>query len=57
MDGVVILKGELILGKNILVVYMLWEGYNFEDVIFISECLIYEDIYIFIYIERYEIEF
>ena len=55
MDGVVIVGGEFVLGKNILVVYMLWEGYNFEDVVFISECLVYGDIYIFFYIWRYEI--
>lgn len=34
--------GEFVLGKNVLVVYMLWEGYNFEDVVFISECLVYK---------------
>ena len=55
MDGVVIVGGEFVLGKNILVVYMLWEGYDFEDVVFISECLVYGDIYIFFYIWKYEI--
>lgn len=55
MDGVVMVGGEFVLGKNVLVVYMLWEGYNFEDVVFISECLVYEDIYIFFYIWKYEI--
>lgn len=55
-DGAAILKGELTLGKNILVAYMPWEGYNFEDAILISERLIYEDIYTSIHIERYEIE-
>lgn len=55
MEGVVIVGGEFVLGKNVLVVYMFWEGYNFEDVVLISECLVYEDIYIFFYIWKYEI--
>src|SRR4051812_46822468 len=37
--------GELSLGKNILVAYMPWDGYNFEDAILISERLVYDDIY------------
>nr|WIA67710.1 RNA polymerase beta subunit [Apopellia endiviifolia]WKW94919.1 RNA polymerase beta subunit [Apopellia endiviifolia] len=55
-DGSATSKGELASGKNILVAYMPWEGYNFEDAILISERLIYEDIYTSIHIERYEIE-
>nr|YP_009667958.1 RNA polymerase beta subunit [Jubula hutchinsiae]QCW58734.1 RNA polymerase beta subunit [Jubula hutchinsiae] len=55
-DGSATSKGELALGKNILVAYMPWEGYNFEDAILINERLIYEDIYTSIHIERYEIE-
>nr|QWW92091.1 RNA polymerase beta subunit [Spruceanthus planifolius] len=55
-DGSATSKGELALGKNILVAYMPWEGYNFEDAILISERLIYDDIYTSIHIERYEIE-
>nr|YP_004376492.1 RNA polymerase beta subunit [Ptilidium ciliare var. pulcherrimum]ADK89586.1 RNA polymerase beta subunit [Ptilidium ciliare var. pulcherrimum] len=55
-DGAATSKGELALGKNLLVAYMPWEGYNFEDAILISERLIYEDIYTSIHIERYEIE-
>ena len=55
-DGAATLKGELALGKNILVAYMPWEGYNFEDAILINERLIYEDIYTSIHIERYEIK-
>nr|YP_009667711.1 RNA polymerase beta subunit [Schistochila macrodonta]QCW58487.1 RNA polymerase beta subunit [Schistochila macrodonta] len=55
-DGAATSKGELALGKNILVAYMPWEGYNFEDAILISERLIYEDVYTSIHIERYEIE-
>ena len=49
-------SGELSLGKNILVAYMPWEGYNFEDAILISERLVYDDIYTSLHIERYEIE-
>nr|QWW93337.1 RNA polymerase beta subunit [Notoscyphus lutescens] len=55
-DGAATSKGELALGKNILVAYMPWEGYNFEDAILISESLIYHDIYTSLHIERYEIE-
>ncbi len=55
-DGAATSGGELALGKNVLVTYMPWEGYNFEDAILISECLIYEDIYTSIHIEKYEIE-
>nr|YP_010399878.1 RNA polymerase beta subunit [Nowellia curvifolia]UQM88644.1 RNA polymerase beta subunit [Nowellia curvifolia] len=55
-DGAATFKGELALGKNILVAYMPWEGYNFEDAILISESLIYENIYTSLHIERYEIE-
>nr|YP_009258426.1 beta subunit of RNA polymerase [Spirogyra maxima]ANI25317.1 beta subunit of RNA polymerase [Spirogyra maxima] len=55
-DGAVTVKGELALGKNILVAYMPWEGYNFEDAILISERLIYEDIFTSLHIEKYSIE-
>lgn len=55
-DGAATSNGELALGKNILVAYMPWEGYNFEDAILINERLIYEDIYTSIHIERYEIQ-
>lgn len=55
-DGAATSQGELALGKNILVAYMPWEGYNFEDAILISERLIYDDIYTSLHIERYEIE-
>ena len=49
-------SGDLSLGKNILVAYMPWEGYNFEDAILISERLVYDDIYTSLHIQRYEIE-
>lgn len=39
-----------------MVGYLLWEGYNFEDVILINERLIYNDVYILLYIEKYKIE-
>nr|UPM51619.1 RNA polymerase beta subunit [Takakia lepidozioides] len=55
-DGAATSGGELALGKNILVAYMPWEGYNSEDAILISERPVYEDIYTSIHIERYEIE-
>ncbi|KAH1098712.1 hypothetical protein J1N35_015633 [Gossypium stocksii] len=48
--------GELALGKNVLVAYMPWEGYNFEDVVLISERLVYEDIYTSFHIRKYEIQ-
>nr|YP_010609784.1 RNA polymerase beta subunit [Paphiopedilum exul]WAO28012.1 RNA polymerase beta subunit [Paphiopedilum exul] len=48
--------GELALGKNVLVAYMPWEGYNFEDAVLISERLIYEDIYTSFHIRKYEIQ-
>ncbi|MBC6420207.1 MAG: DNA-directed RNA polymerase subunit beta [Hormoscilla sp. SP12CHS1] len=55
-DGSSTEKGELALGQNILVVYMPWEGYNYEDAILISERLVVEDLYTSIHIEKYEIE-
>jgi DNA-directed RNA polymerase subunit beta len=47
--------GELAIGHNIIIAYMPWEGYNYEDAILINERLVYEDIYTSIHIERYEI--
>jgi DNA-directed RNA polymerase subunit beta len=47
--------GELALGHNILVAYMPWEGYNYEDAILLSERLVYDEVYTSIHIERYEI--
>eukprot|EP00871_Galdieria_phlegrea_P003984 jgi/Galph1/4587/GphlegSOOS_G3290.1 len=55
-DGSATEKGSLALGKNILVAYMPWEGYNYEDAFIISERLVYDDVYTSIHIERYEIE-
>ena len=55
-DGPAIEGGELSLGQNVLIAYMPWQGYNFEDAILVNERLIYEDIFTSIHIERYEIE-
>ncbi|MBF2029493.1 MAG: DNA-directed RNA polymerase subunit beta [Oscillatoriales cyanobacterium C42_A2020_001] len=55
-DGSATQEGELALGQNILVAYMPWEGYNYEDAILISERLVYNDVYTSIHIEKYEIE-
>ena len=55
-DGPGIANSELALGQNVLVAYMPWHGYNFEDAILINERLVYEDVFTSIHIERYEIE-
>ncbi len=55
-DGAGISQGELALGRNILVAFMPWLGYNFEDAIVISEKLIKADTYTSIHIEEFEIE-
>jgi len=55
-DGSSTEGGELALGQNIVVAYMPWEGYNYEDAILISEKLVQQDVYTSIHIEKYEIE-
>nr|YP_009426330.1 RNA polymerase beta subunit [Diplazium dilatatum]ASU95004.1 RNA polymerase beta subunit [Diplazium dilatatum] len=55
-DGAATARGESALGRNILVAYMPWEGYNFEDAVLISERPIYEDISTSFHIERHEVE-
>lgn len=55
-DGAATVGGELALGKNVLVTYMPWEGYNSEDAVLISERLVYEDIYTSFHIRKYEIQ-
>lgn len=55
-DGPATDKGELALGRNILVGFMSWEGYNYEDAILISEELVRDDVFTSIHIEEYEIE-
>jgi DNA-directed RNA polymerase subunit beta len=54
-DGVSTDMGELALGKNILVAFMPWNGYNFEDSIILSERLIKEDVYTSVHINEYEV--
>lgn len=53
-EGAGSFKGELALGKNILVAYMTWEGYNFEDAIIISQRLINEELYNSVHIKKYK---
>jgi DNA-directed RNA polymerase subunit beta len=55
-DGAATHHGELSLGRNVLVAFMAWDGYNFEDAIIISEKLVKEDTYTSIHIEEFEIE-
>jgi len=55
-DGPTCDNGELALGKNLLVAFMPWRGYNFEDAIVVSERLVKEDIFTSIHIERYDTE-
>ena len=55
-DGPGINMSELALGQNVLIGYMPWQGYNFEDAILINERLVYEDVFTSIHIERYEVE-
>jgi DNA-directed RNA polymerase subunit beta len=55
-DGAATNQGELALGRNIMVAFMPWEGYNFEDAILISERLIHDDVYTSIHIEKLEVD-
>ena len=55
-DGAATFKGELALGRNVLVGFMAWDGFNFEDAIIISEELVEDDVYTSIHIEEYDIE-
>ncbi|MFM8635604.1 MAG: DNA-directed RNA polymerase subunit beta, partial [Planctomycetia bacterium] len=55
-DGAATYKGELALGRNVLVGFMAWDGFNFEDAIIISEELVENDVYTSIHIEEYDIE-
>lgn len=56
VDGFFMEFGEFVFGCNVMVGFMMWDGYNYEDVIIMSECLVKDDVYIFIYIEEYELE-
>ena len=55
-DGPATANGEIALGKNMLIGFTTWEGYNYEDAVLINERLVKEDIYTSIHIEEYEIE-
>ena len=55
-DGPSTNKGEISLGKNVLIGFMTWEGYNYEDAILINEKLVSDDVYTSIHIEEYELE-
>ena len=55
-DGPATQNGELALGRNILIGFMTWEGYNYEDAILISEELVKHDVFTTIHIEEYELE-
>ncbi|RAZ94409.1 hypothetical protein DK853_35315, partial [Klebsiella oxytoca] len=53
-DGASTSGGELGIGKNPLIGFMTWEGYNYEDAVLLSERLVMEDVYTSIHIEEYE---
>ena len=55
-DGAATHRGELALGHNVLVAFMSWDGYNFEDAIVVSERLVKEDAYTSVHLNEYEIE-
>ena len=55
-DGPATSQGEISLGKNALIGFMTWEGYNYEDAVLINEKLVYNDVYTSIHIEEYELE-
>ena len=55
-DGASTDRGEIALGRNILIGFMTWEGYNYEDAVLISEKLVKEDVYTSIHIEEHETE-
>ncbi|MEG1551745.1 MAG: DNA-directed RNA polymerase subunit beta, partial [Oscillospiraceae bacterium] len=55
-DGPATDNGEISLGKNVLIGFMTWEGYNYEDAVLINEKIVRDDVYTSIHIEEYEIE-
>ena len=55
-DGASTAGGEIALGKNPLIGFMTWEGYNYEDAVLLSERLVQEDVYTSVHIEEYEVE-
>ena len=56
VDGPSTCKGEIALGRNILVGFMTWEGYNYEDAVLLNERLVREDYYTSIHLEEYELD-
>ena len=55
-DGPSTDQGEISLGKNVLIGFMTWEGYNYEDAVLINEKVVRDDVFTSIHIEEYEIE-
>ncbi len=55
-DGPSMDQGELSLGRNVIVAFMTWNGYNYEDAVIMNERLVKEDVYTSIHIEKYELE-
>ncbi|MDO5015022.1 MAG: DNA-directed RNA polymerase subunit beta [Clostridia bacterium] len=55
-DGPSTDKGEISLGKNVLIGFMTWEGYNYEDAVLLNEKLVRDDVFTSIHIEKYEVE-
>ena len=55
-DGPATSNGEISLGKNALIGFMTWEGYNYEDAVLISEKIVRDDVYTSIHIEEYQME-
>jgi DNA-directed RNA polymerase subunit beta len=55
-DGMATSKGRLSLGRNVLVAFMPWRGYNFEDAILINEKIVREDVFTSIHVEKFEVE-
>ncbi|MEM1063630.1 MAG: DNA-directed RNA polymerase subunit beta, partial [Planctomycetota bacterium] len=56
VDSAATRNGELALGRNVLVAFMSWEGYNFEDAIILSERLVKEDVYTSVHIDEFDVE-
>ncbi len=56
VDGFSVKQGELALGRNTLIAFMPWEGYNFEDAILVSERLVKDDVFTSIHVSKYEVE-
>ena len=55
-DGASMDQGEMALGRNVVIAFMTWNGYNYEDAIIMNERLVQDDVYTSIHIERYEVE-